>query len=91
MNLEGLRIAVFINHYKKQDNHPDYNVVISDEDQPIAEGGLYIATDKHTGERRTDKNGNKFMTGKLRNPRDRNQSTGTSGPASTPDDDDLPF
>lgn len=91
MNLEGLKIAVFINHYKKQDNHPDYNVVISDENGTIAEGGLYIATDKHTGEHRRDKNGNKFMTGKLRNPRERNQSTGTNGPASTTDDDDVPF
>lgn len=97
MNLEGLRIQVFKNHYKKQDNHPDYKVVISDSDRnTVAEAGAYIATDKETGKKKRDKNGNTYMFGTLKRPRDRqNQSSGNPGTNQAQSDQDpdgdVPF
>ena len=91
MNLEGLNIAVFKNAYKKEDRHPDYNIVIRDGDEVVVEGGAYIATDRQTGEKKRDKNGNTYMLGKLKAPRDR-QSPPPSEPEGDQDPDaDVPF
>ena len=91
MNLEGPNIAVFKNAYKKEDRHPDYNIVIRDGDEVVAEGGAYIATDRQTGEKKRDKNGNTYMLGKLKAPRDR-QSPPPSEPEGDQDTDaDVPF
>lgn len=92
MNLDGLNIAVFKNAYKKQDKHPDYNIVVKDGDKVIAEGGAYIATDRQSGDKKRDKNGNTYMLGKLKAPRDRESGsppTETNQPAGQ--DDDVPF
>ena len=91
MNLEGLNIAVFKNAYKKEDRHPDYNIVIKDGDKVVAEGGAYIATDRETGKKKRDKNGWVYMLGKLKAPRDR-QSPPASEPEGDQDADaDVPF
>lgn len=95
MNLDGLRISVFKNAYKKQDNHPDYNIVVKNGDDIVAEGGAYIATDKQTGQKKRDKNGNTFMIGKLKNPRQRDSrpagNTGYDQAEQDKRDGDVPF
>lgn len=58
-------VYIYKNHYKKNDTHPDYRIIIKEDDEITLEAGGYIAADKQTGQKRKDKHGNHYIYGKL--------------------------
>jgi hypothetical protein len=65
------QIYIYKNARKEKPTHPDYSIIIKQDGEIVEEAGGYIATDRETGEKRHDKNGNTFISGKLQKPRNK--------------------